>query len=301
MDFDVAIIGAGPAGLTCGLYLARAGFRAVLFERLFPGGQAAQTDLIENYPGVPSVQGSQLAMTMAEQAMAAGCEVRYDEISSADFLGETKRIYCGNTAYECKAVVIAAGAVPRPLGVPGEERFRGKGVSYCATCDGALFRGKDVAVIGGGDTAVEDAHYLSRFASSVTLIHRRGEFRAAAAGVQKLSALSNISYKLGYTCKEINGGDFVQGLLLTDTQSGQEEQLDVSGVFVAVGTLPSGGIAKGQLDMDAGGYIIAGEDCRTSQKSVYAIGDVRTKSLRQVITAAADGANAAYSITQDIQ
>ncbi len=299
MSFEVAIIGGGPAGLSCGLYLARAGIKTVIFEQLFAGGQAATTEIIENYPGTPAINGAELSMKIAEQATELGCEIKYDGITSLELSGKPKKIVAGDVTYECKAVVLAMGAQPKLLGVPGEESLKGMGVSYCATCDGAFFRGQDTAVIGGGDTAIEDALYLSRFAKSVTLIHRRDEFRAAAVEINKLSQAENIRYKMSNVSEEIMGEGKVEALRLKDLKTGNAEVLPVQGVFVAVGSNPQSGLVQGMVGMDESGYIIAGEDCRTSEAGVYAIGDIRTKQLRQVITAAADGAVASYSIQQD--
>jgi thioredoxin reductase (NADPH) len=299
MSFEVAVIGGGPAGLSCGLYLARAGIKTVIFEQLFAGGQAATTEIIENYPGAPAINGAELSMKIAEQATELGCEIKYDGITALDLSGKPKKITAGDVTYECKAVVLAMGAQPKLLGVPGEEKLKGMGVSYCATCDGAFFRGQDTAVIGGGDTAIEDALYLSRFAKSVTLIHRRDEFRAAAVEINKLSHADNIQYKMSNISEEIMGENKVEALKLKDIKTGEEEVLPVQGVFVAVGSNPQSELVKGMVDMDQSGYIIAGEDCRTSAPGVYAIGDIRTKQLRQVITAASDGAVASYSIQQD--
>jgi len=300
MDFDVAIIGAGPAGLACGLYLARAGFRTALFERLFAGGQAATTDVIENYPAVPNVNGADLAMRMADQAAAFGCEARYEDVTGLVLAGEEKRVVTASGAYTARAVVLAMGAQPRLLGAPGEVRLRGRGVSYCATCDGAFFKGRDVAVVGGGDTALEDALYMARFAHSVTLIHRRDEFRACPCLVTRARAVPNIGYRMSAQVTAVNGDATVEGATVKDLKTGDVSQLAVQGLFVAVGTKPNSELAAGQVELDPTGYVVAGEDGRTSEARVYAVGDLRTKPLRQVITAAADGASASYSIQHDL-
>ena len=285
--YDVAIIGGGPAGLTAGLYAARAGWKTVLVERGLPGGQAATTDRLENYPGFPEgVGGPELMMAFAEQAARFGLETRYAQARAID--AESKRLTLEDGEIEARAFILALGATPRKLGVPGETENIGRGVSYCATCDGAFYRGKRVAVIGGGDTAVEDALYLSRFAH-VTLIHRRDRLRAMGAQVEKLRANDHVEMLLTTTVSAIERAE--QGLLL---RLSGEKTLAVDGVFVAVGVEPQTKLVEDQLPLDAGGYILAGEDTQTAIPGVFAAGDCRKKPLRQVSTAVGDGATAAY-------
>lgn len=280
---DLIIIGGGPAGLTAGIYAARAGLDVIVIEKGFAGGQASTTNLIENYPGFPEgMGGPELMMRFQEQAERWGCTFAYDEVRNVELSGEIKR--AGD--YEARAAIIAAGAVPRKLGVPGEEMYTGRGVSYCATCDGAFYKGREVAVIGGGDTAVEDVLYLSKFASKVYLIHRRNELRAKGKAAEK--ALENCEFMGG---RIVSAFEREEGRIRIVFEGG--ESLMVDGAFIAAGTQPGTDIFRGKLDMDEGGYIIAGEDCKTSVDGVFCAGDCRKKPLRQVVTAASDGAVAA--------
>ena len=285
--FDIAILGGGPAGLTAGLYAARAGYRTILIERGFAGGQASTTDKLENYPGFPGgVGGPELMMAFEQQAQAFGLEERYGEVTAVDFARRVVAV--DGEEISARAFILALGAKRRELGIPGETENIGRGVSYCATCDGAFYRGKRVAVIGGGDTAIEDALYLARFAR-VTLIHRRTELRARGAAVQRAKENPAIDWMLGRNVQSIHREE---GALRLDFKEG--ESLGVDGVFVAVGTVPQTEFLRGALEMDAAGYILAGEDTSTSVPGVFCAGDCRKKPLRQVITAASDGAVAAY-------
>lgn len=285
--YDVAIIGGGPAGLTAGMYAARAGWKSVLFERGFVGGQAATTDRLENYPGFPEgVGGPELMMAFSEQAARFGLETRYAQVSALELAKKSVRFDGGEVC--ARALILALGASPRRLGAPGEAENAGRGVSYCATCDGAFYRGRRVAVVGGGDTAVEDAHYLSRFAH-VTLIHRRDRLRAMGAQVEKLRASENVEMLLSTTVSAIERAE--DGLVL---RLSGDRTLAVDGVFVAVGVEPVTELVRGQLALDDSGYILAGEDTQTSVSGVFAAGDCRKKPLRQVSTAVGDGATAAH-------
>ena len=286
--YDVAIIGGGPAGLTAGLYAARAGWKTVLLERGLPGGQAATTDRLENYPGFPEgIGGPELMMAFADQAARFGMETRYTGVNK--IAPGLKRLTLDDgSEIAAKALIVALGATPRKLGVPGEAENIGRGVSYCATCDGAFYRGKRVAVVGGGDTAVEDALYLSRFAH-VTLIHRRDRLRAMGAQVEKLRADENVDMLL---CATVSGIERAEDGLVLHLSTGRE--LAVDGVFVAVGVEPQTGLVADVLALDEAGYILAGEDTKTSVSGIFAAGDCRKKPLRQVSTAVGDGATAAY-------
>ena len=293
--YDVAIIGGGPAGYTAAIYACRAGRSTVLFEKASPGGQMGVTSTIENYPGFETVDGFELAMRMQAQAKKTGAVLVSDEIVSAELDGKTKTLSTRKgEIYSAGAVIIASGARPRLLGVSGEKEYTGRGVSYCATCDGMFYRKKTVVVNGGGNTALEDAVYLSNVCEKVIIVHRRDGFRASHSEVAKAEAKPNIEFKLNATVEEIVGdGARVNGVRIRCTD-GREETIDCSGVFVAIGRDPETEMFAGKLELD-GGYIAAGEDCRTSVGGVFAAGDVRTKQLRQIVTAAADGASAARS------
>lgn len=298
---DSIIIGGGPAGLTAGLYLLRAGLRCALFERQFCGGQAATTNVIENYPGFPQgIGGPELSMNMAEQAQSLGLDIRYDEVERVELAGETKRVFAAGQELVAHSVILCMGATPRPLGLADEERLRGRGVSYCATCDGALYRGRDVVVAGGGNTAAEDALYLSRFARRVVIVHRRDTFRAARALVDRMEKTANIDIVYDHVVESIAGGQKLEEVALRNVKTGSVRALAADGLFVAVGMEPKTELVRGQVELADGGYIRAGEDTRTSLPLVYAAGDIRTKPLRQVVCAAADGAVAASMAALDL-
>lgn len=292
-EVDILIVGGGAAGMTAGIYAARAGMRSVILEGGFVGGQASTTDHIENYPGFPQgVGGVELMMAFEQQySRFEGAEVCYDGAASIDAAAKTAVTLSGET-YRGKAMILCMGAEPRKLGVPGEDELRGQGVSYCATCDGMFYRGKTVAVVGGGDTAVEDAVYLKQMAS-VKLIHRRDQLRASSRKGMELMQDDSVEKHLNCTVQRIEKQGEQLKLALLDRVTGAEKDVVVDGVFIAVGTQPRTELVLGQLETDGIGYIMAGEDTRTSVSGVFAAGDVRTTPLRQVITAAADGAVAA--------
>lgn len=295
--FDIAIIGAGPAGLTAGIYAARAGLEACVFERISAGGQLAQTHLIENYPGFPEGSpGFDLAWSIKQQAENFGVAEIDEEIVSVDLSGQVKVIRSDANAYQARAVVIATGARPRLLGVAGEDELRGRGVSYCATCDGNFFRGRDVVVVGGGDTAAADALYLARICNSVTLVHRRDALRAAAMYHDRLAELENVHFVWNSVVDSVvDQDDMVSGVVVRNVVDGSVREIPCAGVFVAVGTIPNTEFLGSALELDASGYIVSDELGITSVPGVFAAGDVRTKLLRQVVTAVSDGANAANS------
>lgn len=284
---DLIILGAGTAGLSAAIYAVRAGLSLRLLETSLPGGQILNSPDVDNYPGIPNISGFDFVQNLTAHAAGLGVEPEFTAVSRADLAGNVKRIRTGREVLESRAVILATGASHRSLGCPGEAEFRGKGVSYCATCDGAFFRVKDVAVVGGGNTALEDALFLANLCRRVYLIHRREEFRAQQAAVNAVRSRENIQLVLGEQVEKISGDKQVSAVTL---KSGRE--LPVSGVFIAVGLAPNTALFEGQLDLD-NGYIRAGEDCHTSLPGVFAAGDVRTKPLRQLITAAADGAVAA--------
>lgn len=290
--FDVAVIGAGPAGLTAGLYAARAGLSAAVFERLSPGGQLAQTERIENYPGfAEGAGGFDLAWSMKEQAERFGVRIINEEVSSLDLASPVKRLRTPYGEYGARSIIVATGARPRKLGVPGEAELIGHGVSYCATCDGSFFRGKTVMVVGGGNTAAADAIYLSRLAERVILVHRRDKLRATRVYHDQLTKLENVSFMWNAEVRALHGED---GKLVSaqveHLGDGILETVPVDGVFMAVGTQPNTEFLTGALPLDAGGYIAASETGETSIPGVFAAGDVRAKALRQVVTAVSDGA-----------
>lgn len=289
---DVAIIGAGPAGLTAGLYAARAGLRAAVFERLSPGGQLAQTERIDNYPGfAQGAGGFELAWSMKEQAERFGVRIINEEVSALDVAAAPKTLVTPAGAYRAASVIVATGARPRKLGVPGEAELTGRGVSYCATCDGNFFRGKTVMVVGGGNTAAADAIYLSRLASRVILVHRRNALRATPVYHRQLAELENVEFVWNATVRALHGEDGkLAAAQIEHLADGSLETIPVDGVFVAVGTQPNTELLAGALPLDEAGYIVADETCATPVPGVFAAGDVRAKTLRQVVTAVADGA-----------
>jgi len=299
--YDLVIIGSGPAGMAAAIYAKRACLNTLVLERTgFGGGQVLNTYEVDNYPGLPGISGFELAQKMSEHVSKMKAEIVEDDITGID-AAEDKYIIKGeNGTYETKGIIIATGAKHAHLNAPGEEELAGMGVSYCATCDGAFFTGRDVAVVGGGDVAVEDAIFLSRNCRKVYLIHRRDELRAAKTLQEALKACDNVEILWNTTVEEIVGQDAVETLTIRNKISGQQAGLPVSGIFVAVGILPNVEAVEGFVAQDAGGYIVAGEDCRTSRPFVYAVGDVRTKPLRQVVTAVADGANAVTSFQKEI-
>lgn len=298
--YDVVIIGSGPAGMAAAVYAARAELTFVVVEKDMSGGQILETSEIDNYPGYPSISGFELAEKFRAHAEVCGTEI-IENITIEDFRrieGGYELVFDGNKTMETKTILIATGAKPRRLGCPGEEELTGAGVSYCATCDGAFFKGRDVIVVGGGNTAVEDAIFLARGCKSVTLVHRRDSLRASRNLVTKLKSLPNVEIVWDSTVERIYGNGMVESVLLRNVKTGELTDRKASGVFVAVGTKPSNLGWQDKIPCDEGGYFIAGENCETQVPGIFAAGDVRTKSLRQVITAAADGANAIYRIEQ---
>ena len=295
---DILIIGGGPAGLTAGVYASRAGLNSIVLESGFVGGQASTTDKIENYPGFPGGVGGMNLMMAFEQQYSGlpGGEVRYDGVQKIDLAAKTAVTMAGEEI-RAKAIILCMGAEPRKLGVPGETELTGQGVSYCATCDGAFFRGKEVAIVGGGDTAVEDAVYMKGMAK-VTMIHRRDELRAASRAGMQLMADPAVEKLLSCTVEKIEKADGRLKLTVRDIKADALKEVAVDGLFVAVGTQPRSDLVKGQLELDGAGYVAAGEDTVTSVPGVFVAGDLRRKPLKQVITAAADGAVAASRAIQ---
>lgn len=299
--YDLIIIGSGPAGLSAAVYAKRAGLNTVVLEKdPMSGGQVLTTYEVDNYLGMPGINGFDMGMQFRAHADKLGVEFKETEVTGIEDLGSSKLVKTETGDMETKAVLVATGARHAHLQVPGEEELSGMGVSYCATCDGAFFRNKTVAVVGGGDVALEDAIYLARFCSKVYLIHRRDELRGARVLQEELAALSNVEVLYSHTVSEIQGEEQVEGLLLKDVKSGEEKVLPVNGIFIAVGIHPVSELLKGMAEQDEQGYVLAGEDGKTSVEGIYVAGDIRKKPLRQIITAVADGANAAVSAGQYI-
>lgn len=295
--YDVVIIGAGIAGLTAAIYGRRAGKSVLVLEGKVYGGQIINTFSIENWPGDYKVSGVDLMKKIYQQAVDLGAEVEFDEVMEVIDKGEYKEIIGEDEKYQAKTMILAVGSEDKKLGVPGEEKLAGRGVSYCATCDGALFKDKTVAIIGGGNTALYDALYLSNIVKKIYLVHRREEFRGDKVLVEKVQKKNNVEFVLGYVPEEIVGDKKVSGvkLVASGLAAGVEgvRELDVDGIFVAIGEKPMTEKFAELVELDEGGYIVAGEDCKTSRDGVYVAGDCRTKDVRQLVTAAADGAVAA--------
>ena len=299
--YDLIIIGAGPAGMSAAVYAARAELDFIVIEgSMMQGGQVLTTYDVDNYLGLPGIGGFEMGMKFAEHAKKLGVSFVTENVISMDAAGEVKKVVTDKKEYETKTIIIATGAVHRKAGIPGEAEFTGKGVSYCATCDGAFFRNKITAVVGGGDVAVEDAIYLARMCEKVYLIHHRGEFRAAKSLVNKAKNTENIELVLDSMVERISGEAKVSSIEVKNKITGNTDEFAVDGVFLAVGMQPVTAFVDKSVQMNEAGYIVAGEDCATNVPGVYAAGDIRTKQLRQIITAAADGANAVASVEKYI-
>ena len=293
--YDMIIIGGGPGGYTAALYAARAGLDVVLLEKLSAGGQMALTSQIDNYPGFPEgVDGFTLGMQMQEQAERFGAKTEYAEVESLVLEGEIKEVHSSEGIFYGRTVVIATGANPRKLGLPNEQALIGRGVNYCAHCDGMFYKGKTVLVVGGGNAAAADAQLLSRIAEKVILVHRRDSLRATKIYHEPLMRAENIVFQWNSAVVELQQEEKLTGVVIQNLVSGQMDAIPVDGVFVSIGRQPASDLVKGQLELDSAGYIVAGESTETSLPGVYAVGDVRTKQLRQVVTAVADGAAAAH-------
>lgn len=294
--YDMIIIGGGPAGYTAALYAARAGLCALVLERLAPGGQMALTHQIDNYPGFPDgVDGFTLADSMKNQAERFGVQTKLAEVKSLSLLENPKLIKTANESFLAKTVVLAMGANPRELGAQNETELVGRGVSYCAACDGMFYRGKTVAVVGGGDTAAVDALLLSRVAKKVVIIHRRDTLRATKIYHEPLLKAENVEFCWDSVVTELLHDEKISGVRLRNVKTGDFSEIAVDGVFVSVGRKPATELLQGQIELDESGYVIAGENTKTNIDGVFAVGDIRTKSLRQVVTAVADGAVAVHS------
>ena len=292
--YDILIIGGGPAGYTAALYGARSGFATAVLEKLSPGGQMATTSDVENYPGFPGVvDGFELGERMQEGAEKAGAETFFAEVSKVDLLADPKVVETSEGTFLGRTVILATGAHPRKLGIPQEEALVNRGVAYCATCDGNFYKDKVVVVNGGGNTAVGDALYLAKLASKVYLVHRRDTLRATPIYLQRLKD-AGVEIIWNSVVSGLQADKKLTGVELTDVKTGEKRVLPADGLFVAIGQLPESSLAAGQVATDKAGYIMAGEDTKTSVPGVFAVGDVRTKAVRQIITAAADGAGAIH-------
>lgn len=300
MIYDVCVIGAGPAGMTSALYAVRSGLSCVMVEKLGYGGQMAQTPELQNYPGFPEgVSGFDLAQDMGKQAEEFGAKLIRAEVTNIDFSASPKVISTPSGDIKARSVIVASGVESRKLGCPGEAEYAGHGVSYCATCDGNFFRGKDVAVIGGGNSAAVEAQYLAGICKTVYLIHRRDTLRAAEIDVKHLASLDNVKFVFNSIVDRIEGADGkVSGVCISNVSTGEKRTISVSAVFVAIGKTPATEFLQGSLDLDSAGAILTDDSMATSVPGVFAAGDVRQKNLRQVVTATSDGAIAAKSALQ---
>jgi thioredoxin reductase (NADPH) len=299
---DLIIIGGGPAGLTAGLYNARARLDVLLLERLLPGGQVLTTDWVENYPGFPDgISGFELMERMKTQAEKFGLKIQGEEVLKLELTEKRKVVHTGKGPLEAKAVILACGATWKKLGIEGEDHLMGRGVSFCATCDGPFYRDQEVAVIGGGDTAVEEAIFLTRFVSKVHLVHRRDQLRATKLLQERVMAQEKIEFLWDTVPVKIIGEAGVDGIELKNVKTGSVTSLDVKGVFVFIGTLPNTELVKGQIELDESGFVVTDNDMQASVPGVFAAGDIRSKLFRQISTAVGEGAAASFSAEKYIE
>ncbi len=297
--YDVLVLGGGPAGYTAAMYAARAGLQVAVLERLAAGGQMALTHQVDNYPGFnEGVDGFDLGMRMQKGAERFGAETVFADVQSVELEGKIKKLHTEQGTFYGRTVIVATGANPRKLGLPMEQELTGKGVHYCAACDGMFYRGKTVVLVGGGNSAVADALTLARVAKKVILVHRRDTLRASKIYHEPLEQTENIEFRWNSEVKELRYGDRVNGVVIRNNVTGEEEVVSCDGLFVSVGREPATALFRGQLELDEAGYIVAGESTATNLSGVYAVGDVRTKAVRQIVTATADGAVAAHEIEE---
>ncbi len=294
--YEVIIIGGGPGGLTAGLYTSRARLSTLLIESALFGGQMTTTELIENYPGFPQgVTGDELSRLMEDQAKKFGMKTVTQEVVKVSLEGDMKVVQTYESTYRCEALIVSTGAEYRKLGVPGEKEFAGKGVSYCATCDGAFFRDSQIVVVGGGDSALTEALFLTKFARELTIIHRRDALRGTKIYQERALASPKIKFLWNSIVQEIKGDSTVRSINVKNVKTGEIKEVETEGVFLFVGLVPRTQFLKGVVQMDEAGYILTNEDCETSTKGIFAVGDCRKKLLRQIATAVGDGATAAFA------
>lgn len=293
--YDIVVVGAGPAGLSAAIYGVRAGKNVLVLEALTHGGQIVNTPEIENYPGIKKTSGFEFAQGLYEQATELGAVVKYEVVESIEEKDNIKIVKTAKENYEAKAIIIASGAKNRSLGLEGEDRLLGLGISYCATCDGAFYRGRDVAVAGGGNTAVEDATFLANYCNKVYLVHRRDSFRAEKTLIKVLQSKENVEFVLDSNIKELKGDDGLEAIVVENKNTKELRTIEVAGLFVAIGQKPQNQAFSNLVDLDEAGYIVAGEDTKTKTAGIFVAGDTRTKSIRQLTTAASDGAIAALA------
>ena len=300
-EFDVVIVGAGPGGLTAGMYSARAELKTLCLEKLMPGGQIANTELIEDYPGFESIPGYELAKRMENHAIKFGLNIEYDNVQKIKLDGRYRIVEGDSDTYRAKAVIVATGGKPRFLGVPGEKEYTGKGVSYCAICDGAFFKGKEIAVSGGGDAAVEEGIYLTKFGTKVHIIHRRDRLRAQKVIQKRAFANPKIEFVWDTVIEKVNGGDTIESLNLKNVKTGRTSNLPIGALFPFIGFVPNSNLFEFEVKKDESGYIITNENLQTSVEGIYAIGDVRKQLCKQVTNAVGDGTTAAVAADKYIE
>ena len=298
--YDIVIVGAGTAGLSAAIYAVRAGKSVIVLEAITHGGQIVNTPEVENYPGIKKISGFEFANNLYEQAKSLGAEVVYEKVIGIEVNGEEKIVHTAKEDYQAKAVILATGAKNRPLGLEHEKEWIGAGISYCAICDGMFYRGKEVAVAGGGNTALENAIFLTNYCRKVYLIHRRDAFRGEEKLLQTLKEKPNVEFVLNANITRLIGEDGVDGVEVEDKNTHEKRIIDVMGLFVAIGQMPENSEFINVVDLDKGGYIEAKEDCKTKTKGIFTAGDCRTKKVRQLATAASDGAIAALAACEYI-